>query len=138
MPFPLGALRNRSLSPVPDPEDFRKSGEGLPPRCGAAVPSGPDALSRFIGASKTATCVNSNWADPLSGSSFSPMFLSLDILFFLFPILSGLTVRVIPLGQGLPFPEPRATLGQHLIFFVFRCGCPDALDPHTAPTFLIQ
>ena len=50
MPFPLGALRNRSLSPVPDPEDFRKSGEGLPPRCGAAVPSGPDALSRFIGA----------------------------------------------------------------------------------------
>ena len=43
----------------------------------------------------------SNRANPLSGSLFSPMFLSLDIPFFLFPIFFGLTARVIPLRSGL-------------------------------------
>lgn len=37
----------------------------------------------------------------LSGSSFSPTFLILDIPFFLFPIFFGLTARVIPLRSGL-------------------------------------
>jgi hypothetical protein len=43
----------------------------------------------------------SNRANPLSGSLFSPMFLSLDIPFFFFPIFFGLTARVIPLRSGL-------------------------------------
>ena len=51
--------------------------------------------------SKTATCVNSNRADLLSGSSFSLMLLNVDVPFFLFPIFFGLTARVIPLRSGL-------------------------------------
>src|SRR5260370_20419544 len=58
----------------------------------------------------------SNRTDPLSGSSFSTTFLSLDIPFFLFPIFFGLTARVIPLRSALRV-------------FCFHGSSPDSMGP---------
>ena len=58
----------------------------------------------------------SNHTDPLSGPSSSPTFLSLGIRFFLFPILFGLTARVIPLRSGLRV-------------FCFHGSSPDSMGP---------